>query len=195
MQVRMGWLQKDGENLHLLEKTWLLGMAVAVRCTARRISAAICCFLGCCNSLCRSPTHGGCPAQDAGGAGVWTTHGGCPECARCRQGRFADVYRIDRDKAVGQLLCVGPVVVEDARVANVDAVNAVLGRGRVRGCLLDAAQIYVVLHAGLFAMLELIAALKLTMQVCDVLVWPESAWLMPDGRSGVKLTALHVFLH
>ena len=44
-------------------------------------------------------------------------------------------------------------------------------------------------------MLELIAALKLTMQVCDVLVWPESAWLMPDGRSGVKLTALHVFLH
>ena len=38
-------------------------------------------------------------------------------------------------------------------------------------------------------------ALKLPLQVCDVLVWPDSTWLMPDGRSGVKLTALHVFLH
>ena len=47
---------------------------------------------------------------------------------------------------------------EDARVANVDAVNAVLGRGRVRGCLLDVAHDCALLHARSLAMLELIAA-------------------------------------
>ena len=45
------------------------------------------------------------------------------------------------------------------------------------------------------ALLLTVVTLKLPLQVCDVLVWPESAWLMSDGRSGVKLTALHVFLH